>query len=77
MPCPEGVEIPKILGYYNEYYMNEQSDEIKQKYWEEINPEMEPANCVACGQCEEQCPQELPIRKFMYEANRIFKRPEE
>lgn len=77
MPCPEGVEIPKILGYYNEYYMNEQSDEIKQKYWEEISPEMGPANCVACGQCEEQCPQELPIRKFMNETNRIFKRPEE
>ncbi|MBD3206424.1 4Fe-4S dicluster domain-containing protein, partial [Candidatus Bathyarchaeota archaeon] len=77
MPCPEGVEIPKVLGLYNEYYMNEQSDEIKQKYWEEISPEMEPANCIACGKCEEQCPQELPIRKFMNEAGRIFKRPEE
>ena len=77
MPCPEGVEIPKVLGLYNEYYMSEQSDEIKQKYWEEISPEMEPANCVACGKCEEQCPQELPIRKFMNEASRIFKRPEE
>lgn len=76
MPCPEGVDIPKILGFYNEYYMNNQSDEVKEKYWENILPDTDPANCVACGKCEEQCPQELPIRKFMSEASRIFKRPE-
>jgi predicted aldo/keto reductase-like oxidoreductase len=72
MPCPQGVNIPEILGLYNEYYMSGQNDEIKQKYWEKITPESHSSNCVSCGVCEEQCPQELPIRKFMAETNRIF-----
>lgn len=76
MPCPQGVEIPEILGLYNEYYMSGQNDEIKQKYWEKITPESHSSNCVSCGLCEEQCPQELPIRKFMGETARMFQKPE-
>jgi predicted aldo/keto reductase-like oxidoreductase len=76
MPCPQGVEIPSILGLYNEYYMSGQSDEVKKKYWEQITEESHSSNCVSCGVCEEQCPQELPIRKFMRETQRIFAEPE-
>jgi len=72
MPCPNGVAIPEILSLYNEYYMGGQSDEVKRKYWEVITPETHSSNCVACGVCEEKCPQRLPIKKFMSEAARIF-----
>ena len=76
MPCPQGVAIPEILGLYNEYYMSGQNPEIKEKYWETITPETHSTNCVSCGVCEEQCPQELPIRKFMGETVRMFLKPE-
>jgi predicted aldo/keto reductase-like oxidoreductase len=76
MPCPEGVAIPEILGLYNEYYMSGQSQEIKTKYWEQITPETHSTNCVSCAKCEEQCPQNLPIRKFMGETARMFPKPE-
>jgi uncharacterized protein len=76
MPCPQGVAIPDILGLYNEYYMSGQSDEIKEKYWEKITPETHSSNCISCGECEEKCPQELPIRKFMGETNRMFTKSE-
>jgi predicted aldo/keto reductase-like oxidoreductase len=76
MPCPSRVAIPEILGLYNEYYMSGRNPEIKQKYWETIAPETNSENCVRCGICEEQCPQELPIRKLMREATRIFSKPE-
>ena len=72
MPCPQGVAIPEILGLYNEYYMSGQNPEIKEKYWETITPETHSSNCISCGICEEQCPQELPIRKFMAETARMF-----
>jgi predicted aldo/keto reductase-like oxidoreductase len=75
MPCPEGVAIPEILGLYNEYYMSGQSQETKTKYWEQITPETHSANCVNCAKCEEQCPQNLPIRKFMSETARMFPPP--
>ena len=72
MPCPEGVDIPTILGQYNEYHLSGESDEVKSRYWENVSPETHASNCVACGKCEEKCPQHLPIRKFMNEATRIF-----
>ena len=76
MPCPSGVDIPGILGVYNEYSMSSQSEEVKEKYWEQITPESQATNCTACGACEQQCPQELPIRNLMKEVVRIFKKPE-
>jgi predicted aldo/keto reductase-like oxidoreductase len=72
MPCPQGVEIPDILGLYNEYYMSGQSDEIKKKYLEKIRPEGRADKCIACGRCEEQCPQHLPIRRLMAEIPHVF-----
>lgn len=76
MPCPQGVAIPGILGLYNEYYMSGQSDEIKQKYWTQITDDTHSSNCISCGECEEKCPQALPIRKFMKETEQMFKKPE-
>jgi predicted aldo/keto reductase-like oxidoreductase len=76
MPCSSGVAIPEILGLYNEYYMSNQSNEIKQKYWEQITPDTHSSNCINCGVCEEQCPQELPIRRLMKESTYMFPKPE-
>ncbi len=76
MPCAQGVAIPDILGFYNEYYMSGQSDEVKVKYWETITPESHGSNCISCGECEAKCPQELPISKFMSETSRMFTKPE-
>ena len=76
MPCPSGVAIPEILGLYNEYYQSGQSDEIKTKYWEQITPETHSSNCISCAACEAQCPQNLPIIKFMGETARMFRQPE-
>ena len=72
MPCPSGVAIPEILGLYNEYYQSGRSDKIKTKYWEQITPETHSSNCISCAACEAQCPQNLPIIKFMGETARMF-----
>ena len=52
------------------------SEEIKTKYWQNIDPENHALNCIACGVCEEKCPQQLPIRKFMNEATNLFPEPQ-
>jgi len=77
MPCPQGVDIPTILGQYNEYYMSGQSDEVKNRYWQLVTPETHSSNCVSCAKCEEQCPQQLPIRKLMGETRRMFPQKEQ
>jgi len=76
MPCPEGVDIPVILGYYNEYYLSGGSQEAKANYWQDISLESHSSNCISCGKCEEKCPQRLPIRKFLNETVRLFPVPE-
>jgi hypothetical protein len=76
MPCPEGVDIPTVLGHYNEYYMSGGSQEAKSNYWQNISLENHSSNCIACGKCEEKCPQRLPIRKFMNETVRLFPKPQ-
>jgi predicted aldo/keto reductase-like oxidoreductase len=72
MPCAEGVEVPKIISFYNEYFTKDRDDAIKNKYWEHITPESQAKRCARCGRCEELCPQQLPIREILSRAAMIF-----
>jgi len=73
-PCPSGVAIPEIFGFFNEYYMRDRDDSVKQRYNESIKPEHAPKSCVRCGKCEELCPQHLPIRDLLKAAGDTFER---
>src|SRR4030067_3104866 len=71
-PCPQGVNIPKIISLFNEYFMKDRNDEIKKKYWEHITPESQAKRCARCGKCEELCPQKLPVRDVLQRAAGLF-----
>lgn len=45
------------------------------KWGTEIVPLAE--NCVQCGECEEKCPYDLPIREMMEEHLALFRSQEE
>ncbi len=72
-PCPQGVTIPEILASYNDYYKNQddslKQQEIRKQYEEIINSGAGADKCVRCGQCEDACPQNLPIRNLLSRAN--------
>lgn len=72
MPCPEGVNIPEILSFYNKFYVENRNDEIKRKYWEHITPESQAKRCARCGKCEELCPQHLQIKEILGRAAWLF-----
>ncbi len=74
MPCDQGVAIPKIFQLYNEYYMKSHDKAVKDKYWEQVPPENQADKCAKCGKCEELCPQQLPIRRLLNSATRLFER---
>jgi hypothetical protein len=71
-PCPEGVSIPQIVSFFNEFFVKNRSDEVRKKYLQQIAPECRAARCVKCGKCEELCPQQLPIREILSRANWLF-----
>ena len=72
MPCPSGVAIPEIFSLFNEFYMKDRDASVKQKYKEKIKPEQMAKNCARCGNCEEQCPQHLPIRDLLKGSSQTF-----
>lgn len=75
LPCPEGVNIPKNFSYYNDYFLMD-SDEVRDRtkmFFNATTAENEKfSNCVRCRDCEEKCPQNLPISDLMGDVARIF-----
>lgn len=68
MPCPNGVNIPRILGIFNEGYMY---DDHKRSrfFYREMPAEEQADNCNECHDCEELCPQNLPISEWIKKAH--------
>lgn len=66
--CPMNIPIPKYFSLYNADQQEVDSKGWKPQgeYYERLTSNFGKASdCVACGQCEEICPQHLPIIKHM------------
>ena len=64
MPCPAGVEIPKIFGLYNQYKISGNRWLFTNNY--RAIPKDSRANaCIECGECMKHCPQHLRIPELM------------
>ena len=73
LPCPSEVAIPKIFGMYNQARVYGLWAHARRQYarLRRIAPKQgQPADaCEECGECEEKCPQDLPIREQLKEAH--------
>lgn len=72
MPCPKGVDIPGNFHYYNLMYMEKKSS-ARKEFARNMGLRKETGfatQCVGCGLCEKHCPQHLPIRQKLKEADR-------
>jgi predicted aldo/keto reductase-like oxidoreductase len=75
MPCPKGVDIPGIFRCYNFMY-TESKSLGRFQFAQTVGLTREPAfasQCVKCGKCEKHCPQNIPIRKKLVEADRALR----
>lgn len=66
-PCPEGIDIPTIFlldGYWTRYGLKEWAVERYRPLPKNAS------HCVECGECENRCPYELPIREMLKESRR-------
>jgi len=72
-PCPNEVNIPRIFRIYNQGRVYGFWDHAKTQYGELCRAAPKggmPADaCTECGQCEEKCPQNIPIREQLKEAH--------
>ncbi len=60
MPCPVGVEIPKIFGIYNQYKISGNKWLFKNNY-KAIPEDSRASECVNCKRCVKHCPQKIDI----------------
>jgi predicted aldo/keto reductase-like oxidoreductase len=79
MPCPNGVDIPYNFELYNDGVMYERENPRRARYWYrfmagsegerfegDYHREKKPAaQCIGCQECEEKCPQGIPISEWM------------
>ena len=75
MPCPKGVDIPGIFHYWNLTGMQGKL-ETRFEFARNVGMRAAPgfaSQCVGCGKCEQHCPQRLPIREKLKEADRALR----
>jgi len=71
MPCPNGVNIPRVFQLYNEATMYVPM--LPRNLYQRMTPPDEWAsNCVECGKCEEHCPQGISIIEKLAEAHEFL-----
>ena len=69
MPCPNGVQIPRIFKLYNESVMYDRQRRGQNAYQNEFKDDQRADMCVECGQCEELCPQSIQIIQQLKDAH--------
>lgn len=72
MPCPYGLDIPKILGYWNRAVAENRLPDAEGRneaaarafltgYEREIPPLRRAERCTGCGRCAPHCPQAIDV----------------
>ena len=75
MPCPKGVDIPGNFSCYNTMYSDSRMTGWMY-FFQTVALTREPSfasQCIRCGKCERHCPQGLPIRDKLKEADRALR----
>lgn len=73
LPCPQAVDIPRLMESYNQKILSGGDDQAilsRLRYHWGVTPEAA-AVCNYCGACEDRCTQHLPIHERMKHIARL------
>lgn len=71
-PCPEGINVGESLAFYNAYKylgLEQAKKAFIEKQWD---ANLNLNKCIECGKCEQKCPNNLPVRDIIKDAQKIL-----
>jgi len=69
MPCPQGIDAPRIFELYNDAVMYRDKDVAREIYLEENH---DPGSCTECGRCVKTCGKQIDIPSWLKAARSLF-----
>ncbi len=69
MPCPQGVDIPRIFRLFNDGRMYNDPDGARRTYQGFVPAERRADQCISCGACEAVCPQQIGIIQWLHDVH--------
>lgn len=69
LPCPQGVNIPRIFSIYNHASVYNMFEDGRRQYSRLIQDGTDAGQCIECENCESLCPQNLTIIEYLKEAH--------
>ncbi len=78
MPCENGIDIPSCFMHYNQAYAYDAREKATGVYLWALNGSFSggipgyASGCIQCGECEDKCPQGLPIREYLQKVGEFF-----
>ena len=72
LPCPNGVQIPRNFAIYNEGAIYNLLERSRDAYSQWLAEKERASACLECLDCEEKCPQHIPISEWMPIIQRVL-----
>lgn len=77
LPCSHDVNIPanfEYLNYFRVYGLQERARALYAQLGREGSPVpgLKAEDCQHCGECDDKCPQNIPIQEWLEEAARVL-----
>ena len=70
--CPKQIPIPDIFAAMNRQLGNGQTAAAREAYFRAAPEGRRASDCIGCRQCENACPQHLPITEHLKKAAEMF-----
>jgi predicted aldo/keto reductase-like oxidoreductase len=71
LPCTVELDIPRLFAMLNQGVMYNQIEDAARRY-QRLDDEKKAAACIQCRQCEDKCPQSIPISEWMVHVHEIL-----
>ena len=74
--CPMNIPIPDIFRAMNEHLIYNTTEASRRRYRNATKEHGRATDCIACGQCEAACPQQLPVIRLLKESAAVLETSE-